>query len=637
MAVDLFSLVMRVKAEGTAQAVAELRGIEQAGQQATLSATNFANAWQGALLRFKGTAAQVAAFKTEFSKGFFDEKLIAGMNMAGEAGRRASEGNAAWSRGVAKIREEHEAAAAAMRQKASAGGMLFAAMRPLVALYAGFSLFNFVKHTIEGAGALHELAQRTGATVRMLSILQFAGAQSGVSTEQIAQGFRGLALALGRARDGNDQAIAAFQRLGLSAQQLKGMSVDEVFQRIVVELGKMPDGFEKAETAQKVFGRSGAMLLPLLEDLAEQGFANVAREAEKMGAVIDAKTAKNADAFSDSLIRLKVALTGLLRETLMPILPALTLFVGLLASAVRHLKDLATGGVANFGFKVGQELAGGGSAEGLPDPGGAVPRDVSPLMAGLGPLEETNLSRSGGGSAVALPGAPNMGNLRDSLALAQGMFAPDRLSARGGAIGTRNGRIAADLSGYGVQGGETGFDQFEDRVKQQAAVVSGHFASLGTNLATTLANGFSAGLSAALQGKNPFKAFGNVALSGLGSIMGQMGQAMIQHGVILLNLLPFLSNPFSSGPALIAAGIALSALGSMLGGIASAPGGSTGGGGKGGLTDTTTKITLTADGLGGRNAPASLTDRMPTLMVDSPRGQRVLATSVRGAARRNIK
>jgi hypothetical protein len=96
-------------------------------------------------------------------------------------------------------------------------------------------------------------------------------------------------------------------------------------------------------------------------------------------------------------------------------------------------------------------------------------------------------------------------------------------------------------------------------------------------------------------------------------------------------------NPFTSGPALIAAGVLLSALGATLGGIAGGRGGS-GGGGKGGqFHDRSTQITLTADGLGGRNAPATMANQMPTLLVDSPRGQRVLATSARGAARRNIK
>jgi hypothetical protein len=105
----------------------------------------------------------------------------------------------------------------------------------------------------------------------------------------------------------------------------------------------------------------------------------------------------------------------------------------------------------------------------------------------------------------------------------------------------------------------------------------------------------------------------------------------------MLNLLPFLSNPFTSGPAAIAAGVALVALGSALGGIATGPGGGSGGrGGSGGHEDKVTRISLTSDGLGGRNAPGRDTEKFTILGVDSPKGQRALATAMKGAKRRNM-
>jgi hypothetical protein len=116
-----------------------------------------------------------------------------------------------------------------------------------------------------------------------------------------------------------------------------------------------------------------------------------------------------------------------------------------------------------------------------------------------------------------------------------------------------------------------------------------------------------------------------------------MGQALISEGIILLKLMPFLSNPLTAGPAMIAAGAAMVVLGGVLGGIATGSGKGGSGGSGGGLTDKTTHITLTADGLGGRNAPKHDNNGLTVLGVDSPKGQRVLATAMKGAARRNIK
>jgi hypothetical protein len=127
---------------------------------------------------------------------------------------------------------------------------------------------------------------------------------------------------------------------------------------------------------------------------------------------------------------------------------------------------------------------------------------------------------------------------------------------------------------------------------------------MGQALGQTLASGFANALGAAMSGKNPFKAFGNVVLSGLGSLFSRMGQSLVTYGLTMLKLLPFLMNPFTSGPAAITAGILLMGLGAALGGIAGGHGGgSGGGGGRDNFGDHTTNITLTPQGAGGKSAP----------------------------------
>jgi hypothetical protein len=652
MAVDLFSLVMRVKAEGAAAAMADLRGIDAAGKQATLQATNFANAWQGALLQFKGGAGQVAAFKAQFSKGFFDEKLVAGMSLAGAEGRRASEGSAAWSRGLANIKTQNEAATASMAKQAGTASLLSSALKPMIGLYAGFSLFHFVKDTIEGAGALHELSQKTGASAETLSVLKFAGAQAGVSIEQSAIAFKGMAISLGNLRDGQEKTVAAYGRLGFTAESFKGLNPDQTFIKLATAVGAMKDETERAEVAQRVFGRSGSALIPLLEDIATRGWGKLREETEKGGGLFTQKAADQADAFTDALTRLKVSFQGLLRETLLPILPALTKFVDLLALAVKNINVLATGGLANFGAKLGYDIAHGA----IDAPKEDVPFKPQPWMLTAEHLSSRNRNRFGPGTQLmsdedakkdteeaARAAEAQRKQHQDEVLRLTGIGSMDpakRLDFQGfpTKIATKGRIPLGDFgAGKGVPQGETEFDQFEQRVAQQAAQTQSHFSNLGTNLGMVLANGFSAAISAGIQGKNPFKAFGNVVLAGLGGIMQQMGHAMIEQGVVLLHLLPFLSNPFSSGPALIAAGVALSALGSALGGIASGRGGS-GGGGSSGFHDRSTNITLTADGLGGRNAPGGRDPLagLTLLSVDSPKGQRALTTSLKGAARRNM-
>jgi hypothetical protein len=128
--------------------------------------------------------------------------------------------------------------------------------------------------------------------------------------------------------------------------------------------------------------------------------------------------------------------------------------------------------------------------------------------------------------------------------------------------------------------------------------------------------------------------FGQEILSGMGSIFATMAAKAIAAAPLFIAIGKAMSNPFTAGFALLAFGIALKALGASMGGSASGGGGA--GGGAGGFDDRTTRITLSADGAGGRNAPGRPDERFTVLGVDSPKGQRVLATAMKGAKRRGM-
>jgi hypothetical protein len=108
------------------------------------------------------------------------------------------------------------------------------------------------------------------------------------------------------------------------------------------------------------------------------------------------------------------------------------------------------------------------------------------------------------------------------------------------------------------------------------------FQEFGADAGGTFADAIGAAFAGIGSGEGFFKAFGNTLLQGLGSIFLQMGKALLVYGLAMEGLLPALLNPFTSGPAAIAAGAALIALGGLLGGIASGKGRSSrsiGGGG----------------------------------------------------------
>ena len=663
MAVDLFSLRLNLVTSGLGVAKTELAGVETAAKSAALGATNFANAWEGAKIKFAGTAAEMAAFKSSFSSGFFNEKLIAGMSLAGAEAQKAGQGAAAWSRGLANLKVQQEEAAAAVRNKASAISGLLGPLKSLVGIYASFKIYEFIHDTIEAAASLHELSQKTGASVEMLSMLNFHGKQADVTQEQLAVGFRGLALALGRLRDGQATTVEAFQKIGLAAKDFQGLNTDQAFIKIVEAMKGLPEGLEKSEVATRVFGRSGAELLPLLSDLAEKGFKRAREEAEAGGGIISKEMAEKADRFTDAITRLKASLGGLMREVLMPLLGPLAAFVDGLAAAAAKAKELAqnSGSWASIMFRAGFNAthhADFGDVEGGSSSGaGQRAHQLAEItVQGKTPAElasEAKRAREAHERAMlALLDAKAAGSLDFK------GVAASSLALRGGGVGTltggsfgsssdnldfMGGSLGGDLSTLFAQGGSGKtaagrfgiLQAFREEASRQAVDLKVQFATLGQGLGQTLAGGFANALGAAMRGKNIFAAFGKTVLSGLGNIFSQMGQKLIGYGLIMMKLLPFLSNPFTSGPAALAAGIALTALGAALGGIAHGDGGPGGGSGGGDFRDRVTNITLTAAGAGGMIAPEG---KQPihyhVLGKDSPEGQRIFGEYA-GSAKRS--
>lgn len=121
-----------------------------------------------------------------------------------------------------------------------------------------------------------------------------------------------------------------------------------------------------------------------------------------------------------------------------------------------------------------------------------------------------------------------------------------------------------------------------DALKGMRAQLDDQFGSLSTAIAASLGTALATGFAAAFAEGNVgagLDALKSSVLSGLGSIMMEMGQSLLFFGVSMLKLLPALANPFTSGPAAIAAGAALLALGGMLGGLAQGRKGAAGSGG----------------------------------------------------------
>lgn len=162
---------------------------------------------------------------------------------------------------------------------------------------AGAALMSMGKAAVEFAGHLQDLSARTGISVQDLQKFNAAGEQVGVGLDTIATGANRLQKSL---VEGNPAAVAALDKLGLSAQQLMAVSPGTMLEEISRALGKIPDPAQRSAIAMELLGRNGAELLPLLT-------ADLDKLTDGVITMSD-RTIENLDRVGDAWQRFKISI-----------------------------------------------------------------------------------------------------------------------------------------------------------------------------------------------------------------------------------------------------------------------------------------------------------------------------------------
>lgn len=158
------------------------------------------------------------------------------------------------------------------------------------------------KNAFEMGSALTEAASKVGVTVEALQEMRFVAEQNGVSIETMEGSLNKMTKTLGALQMGNKATAETFKALGLSAQQMVGLTPTESFTKIAGALGKIEDETVRAALGNQVFGRSYAELKPIV-DLGADGIRKAAEEKRKDG-VLSTEQAAKLDDLADGWDRL---------------------------------------------------------------------------------------------------------------------------------------------------------------------------------------------------------------------------------------------------------------------------------------------------------------------------------------------
>ena len=214
---------------------------------------------------------------------------------------------------------------------------------------AAAGLFGLAKMAAAVGDEADETAQKIGLTATSWQELSAAGRLTGVENSLLESSFNKLNVNMVAAAKGSKDQAQAFKSLGVSLKNEKGYlkDADTMFMDIAEAFSRLPEGSQKAALANQVFGKSGAQLLPMLNE-GKDGLQNWRKEAVKMGAVLGGDAVAAGAKFNETLDISGMQLKGLAVSVGAQLLPPLTTIVETIGNWATKNKDLIATKVGEF-------------------------------------------------------------------------------------------------------------------------------------------------------------------------------------------------------------------------------------------------------------------------------------------------
>lgn len=172
--------------------------------------------------------------------------------------------------------------------KVTAMGKAFAPVS-LAAGAVGGLLLKGAKDTAAYTDNIDKMSQKLGMSRKGFQEWDYILSQNGASIDSMKMGMKTLTNSLDKVSQSGSTAGTAFERLGISYDDLQGKSQEEVFEMTVKALQGVQDETERAALANQLFGRSGQELAPLL-NAGVGSVDELKQKAHDLGLVLDDET-----------------------------------------------------------------------------------------------------------------------------------------------------------------------------------------------------------------------------------------------------------------------------------------------------------------------------------------------------------
>lgn len=219
----------------------------------------------------------------------------------------------------------------------------------------GASMLSVAGKTAEYADEIDKLSERTGINREELQRWKYAAGQSGADVGKLEVGIKKLSEGMNGAVEGSKSNIEAFEKLGITVDDLKGKTQEEIFDKVMTGLADMEQGAARNALGNDLLGKSYTELMPLLNAGAE-GMQGLKDRADDLGLVMSEEAVGAGVLYGDTMDDVKStldAMTNSLGSEVMPIIQKFLDYILENMPAIQEtFKGFSDGLKTAFGFIV---------------------------------------------------------------------------------------------------------------------------------------------------------------------------------------------------------------------------------------------------------------------------------------------
>lgn len=165
----------------------------------------------------------------------------------------------------------------------------------------------FTKNGIEQIGALADLSDKLGISTERLAGYQIAAEDSSVSASVFEKSILRMTKGISDATAGVGTAAKAYEKLGLSVEQLNKLAPDEQFLAISDAMRGVTGQNEKLNLTMELFGARGSDIIRML-DQGREGMKKFQQQADELGLSVKDGVARQVEAAGDTLAKFERSL-----------------------------------------------------------------------------------------------------------------------------------------------------------------------------------------------------------------------------------------------------------------------------------------------------------------------------------------